>query len=57
MGHDNFAPVEGVFVRKFPIYKEGDSNAKPTGKTRQIQYHLKQGEAGWKLVFSKTLTY
>ncbi len=57
MGHDEFAPVEGVFVRRFPIYKEGDSNAKPTGKTRQIQYHLKPGEAGWKLVVSKTLEY
>ncbi|MCF6312223.1 MAG: hypothetical protein L3J39_07205 [Verrucomicrobiales bacterium] len=57
MGHDEFAPVEGVLVRNFPVYKDGDSNAKPTGKTRQIQYHLKAGEAGWKFVHSKTFDF
>ena len=28
---------------------EKDTNAKPTGGTRQIQYKLKAGEAGWVL--------
>jgi hypothetical protein len=57
MGHDDFAVVENTFVQRFPIYKEGDSNSKPTGKTRQLQYKLKQGEAGWKLVLDKAVEF
>ena len=45
MGHDEFALVEGTLVQRFPTYKEGDTNSKPTGGTRQIQYKLKNGEA------------
>ena len=47
MGHDEFAVVENAFVRRFPIYEAQDTNAKPSGKMRQLQYHLKAGEAGW----------
>ncbi len=47
MGHDEFAVGEGAFLRRFPIYKDGDTNAQPTGGTRQIQYKLEAGEAGW----------
>lgn len=47
MGHDEFAVVEGALVRRFPVYREQDTNGKPSGKMRQIQYHLKAGEAGW----------
>ena len=57
MGHDEFAIVENALVRRFPIYKEGDSNAKPTGGTRQISYNLKQGEAAWQLVAEKVTDY
>jgi hypothetical protein len=57
MGHDEFAVVENVLVRRFPIYKEGDSNAKPTGGTRQVQYKLKQGEAAWQMAVDKVLEY
>ena len=57
MGHDQFAVGEGSFLRRFPIYKAGDSNAKPTGKTRQLQYKLKAGEAGWLLKIDKTIEY
>jgi hypothetical protein len=57
MGHDEFAVVESTLVRRFPIYKEGDTNAKPTGGTRQIQYKLKAGEAGWVLRPDKTVQY
>lgn len=39
-GHDEFQVVEGCLVRRFPIYKPGDSNAKATGGTRQICYKL-----------------
>jgi len=54
-GHDEFAVVEGTFVQRFPIFRAGESN--PSGKTRQLQYKLKQGEAGWILRLDKTLEY
>lgn len=57
MGRDEFAPVEGVFVRNFPLYKDGGGNSKPTGKTSQIQYHLKAGEAGWVIKKSKSFDF
>lgn len=44
-GHDQFAILEGVLGRRFPIYGSGDTNAAPTGGTRQIQYLLVPGEA------------
>jgi len=47
MGHDEYQVVEGCLTRRFPIYKPGDSNAKPTGGLRQICYKLKNGEASW----------
>lgn len=46
MGHDEMAIVENTFCQRFPVYKEGDSNANPTGGTRQIQYKLVDGESG-----------
>ncbi|MGB7563182.1 MAG: PliI family lysozyme inhibitor of I-type lysozyme [Prochlorococcaceae cyanobacterium] len=49
MGHDQFAVVESHLVRRFPIYKRGDSNAKPTGGTRQVSYRLVHSEAMWQL--------
>ena len=57
MGHDEFAVVEGTLVRRFPVYKPGDSNAKPTGGMRQIQYKLKAGEAGWVLYADKVVDF
>ena len=47
MGHDQFAVVETTLMRRFPIYRPGDTNAKPTGGTRQISYKLMAGEAGF----------
>jgi hypothetical protein len=49
MGHDEFSVVESVLGRRFPVYKPGDTNAKPTGGMRQIAYKLTPGEAGWVL--------
>ena len=49
MGHDEFTLIENSLARRFPIYKENDSNAKPTGGMRQLQYKLKMGEALWQL--------
>jgi len=46
---DDFAVVENSLVRRFKTYKDGNSNAVPTGKMRQLQYRLHAGEAGWKL--------
>lgn len=53
MGHDEFAVGEGVLVRRFPIYRNTDTNANPTGGTRQLQYKLVPGEAGWILKLDK----
>jgi len=50
MGHDTFAVGEGALLRRFPVYREGDMNAEPSGGTRQVQYRLEAGEAGWRLV-------
>jgi hypothetical protein len=49
MGHDEFALDDGALLRRFPVYREGDTNAMPTGGTRQIEYKLEAGEAGWVL--------
>jgi hypothetical protein len=57
MGHDEFAVVENTLVRRFPVYKDGDTNSQPTGGTRQIQYKLKAGEAGWNLRPDKIVNY
>ena len=57
MGHDEFAVVEFSLVRRFPVYKAGDNNAAPSGGTRQLQYKLKAGEAGWLLVVDKVVEY
>ena len=46
-GHDEFRVVEGCLVRRFPIYKPADSNAKATGGLRQICYKLQNGETSW----------
>jgi hypothetical protein len=57
MGHDDFAVVESTFVRRFPIYRDGDINARPTGGTRQLQYKLVPGEAGWILKLDRAVEY
>ncbi len=47
MGHDRFEVVETTLARRFPIYRPGDTNAKPTGGTRQINYKMVTAEAGF----------
>ena len=49
MGHDAFAVLEGVLGRRFPVYRDSDSNAQPSGGMRQLQYKLVPGEASWQL--------
>jgi hypothetical protein len=57
MGHDEFSVIENTLVQRFPVYREGDTNAEPTGGTRQLQYKLEQGEAGWVLRVDKIVEY
>ena len=57
MGHDEFAIVETSLVRRFPIYKENDTNANPSGGMRQIQYKLHDGEAMRKFVVNKVTEF
>ncbi len=49
MGHDTFSITGNSLRRQFPIYKQNDSNANPSGGLRQLQYKLFAGEAGWQL--------
>ena len=49
MGHDEFSVIENSLGRRFPIYVDGDTNAKPSGGKRQLEYKLVPGEAGWLL--------
>ena len=55
MGHDQFTVVENRLQRSFPIYRQDDSNAAPTGGTRQLQYRLEPGEAGWVLKLDQSV--
>jgi hypothetical protein len=48
-GHDAFVVVGNRFVQRFPVYRSGDTNASPTGGTRELYYKLVPGEAGWVL--------
>jgi len=57
MGHDEFAVVESVLVHRFPVYRDADTNAKPTGGMRQLQYRLVPGEAGWILKVDRVDEY
>ncbi|HSO87190.1 MAG TPA: PliI family lysozyme inhibitor of I-type lysozyme [Draconibacterium sp.] len=57
MGHDEFAIVESSLIQRFPIYKPSDTNAKPTGGTRQVQYKLKDGEAMRQFVVDQIVEY
>jgi len=57
MGHDEFAVVENHLVRRFPMYQANDTNANPTGGTRQLQYRLQAGEAGWVLQLDRVVEY
>ena len=57
MGHDTFVVAGQYLVRSFPVYKEGDSNAAPSGGTRQLHYRLEPGETTWQLVVDNALDF
>lgn len=52
-GHDEFAIVENSLVRRFKLYNDKDPNSKPSGKYRQIEYQLVNGEASKKFVVKR----
>ncbi len=52
-GHDEFSVVENSLVRRFKLYDEKDTNASPSGKYRQIEYKLVNGEASKKFVVKR----
>jgi hypothetical protein len=52
-GYDEYTFMENTLVRRFPIFN-GDTK---TGKTRQLQYKLKPGEAMKKLVLDRSTEY
>jgi hypothetical protein len=56
-GHDEFMMVENSVAQRFPIYKDNDTDDKPTGGWRQLQYKLTQGEASWVLKLDKVLEF
>ena len=47
-GKEEYAVVEGSFIRRFRI---------GGGKTRQLQYKLHAGEAGWVLKLDRKVEY
>jgi hypothetical protein len=57
MGHDQFAVAGGAFVQRFPLYRDGDTNGKPIGGTRELRYKLVPGEAGWRLRLDRTVEH
>lgn len=48
-GHDKIFIENKQLVREFPVYKDGDNNAKPSGGSRKVTYTLTKGEASWTL--------
>jgi hypothetical protein len=57
MGHDEFEIVENTLVQRFRIYNPNDTNNKPTGGYRQIQYKLREGESMRKFVIDKIVEF
>ncbi len=56
-GEDDMAIVESVLVHRFPLFGGSGADAKKTGKTRQIQYKIKPGEATWQFYVDRTAEY
>lgn len=56
-GGDEFAVVEGIIARRFPIYPVDRTKIEPTGNTRQLQYKLHADESGWLLKVDKAIEF
>jgi hypothetical protein len=57
MGHDEFAIVENTLNQRFPVYNPGDSNARPTGGMRQIEYKLAESDGRPQLIVNNIVEY
>jgi len=57
MGHDVFRVMDNAIVQRFRLYNDGDTNASPSGKTRELQYRLIPGEAGWIMKLDSTTEF
>jgi hypothetical protein len=57
MGHDEFAVAGNALTRRFPVYRDTDTNAQPTGGARELRYKLVPGEAGWILKLETTAAH
>ncbi len=53
MGHDKFYVEGNKLLRKYPVYKKGDSQNNPTGGEKVVEYVLIPGEATWILELKK----
>jgi hypothetical protein len=47
MAHGQFTVMDSTQMQRIPIYRPGDTNAKPTGGARQISDKLMASEAGF----------
>jgi len=56
-GEEEWAVIETSVVARFPIFEEKEGKWVRTGKTRQIQYKLEDGENSRKLVVDKVMEY
>lgn len=56
-GHDEFALSGRSLLRRFPVYREGDVEARPGGGMRQLQYRFEPGEAGATMRLERVLDY
>lgn len=56
VGQDEFSIVETTLVRRFKTYSSNDES-KPTGKIKQVEYKLKEGEASRKFEISKVTEF
>lgn len=56
-GQDEFAIVETSLIRRFPVFKLEDGNWVSSGKMRQIQYKLRNGEASREFYEASIIEY
>lgn len=48
-GQDRFSFAGGLVKRRFPVYRDGEPDGRPSGH-RELVYRLQAGEASWQLV-------
>ena len=53
MGHDAFSIEDNYLIHTFPLYKESDANANPSGGYAKMFYTLQQVNGTWQLQFEK----